>query len=326
MAKNSGFDFGGYFDQDALSMLIDKNDANAPTKDEVDIVTKTEGDVELLPLASLVDYHNHTYKVLDNEDMDALVDSIKDMGIILPILVRKIEKDKYEVISGHRRKRAAAILGLEKVPCKIVEADDASADIMMVDTNLHREEISPSEKARSYEVRIKAMKEKGLMPNDTDGARKYEEELAKEVKSSRASIFRYRKLLDLDPSILEMVDEKKVAVNAGAKIAALSKEDQKIVVEAMKETGKPLTMDVADKLVTAAASEFSKERAVSIFTGDLKPRKRTPKPAEIKEKDIAEVMPKKIKALEAKDKARFVKACIEEYLKTHSEWEDVALK
>lgn len=325
--KNSGFDFGGYFDQDALNLLIDAKGTNAPTKDEVELIEKAEGDVIDIPLGDLIDYHNHTYKVLDNEDMDALVDSISDMGIILPLLVRKTDDDKYEVIAGHRRKRAASILGLETVPCKVTEADDATADIMMVDTNLHREEISPSEKARSYDVRIAAMKEKGLIAGGSEGDRKYEEDLAKDIKSSRANIFRYRKLLDLVPELLELVDKKKIAVNAGAKIATIPKDQQKAIVEALEETSKPVTMDIADKLVKGAGSGLTKERALEIIEGKLKPKKKAViKKAEVKEKDFSKSLPKAVSSLEAKERADFITACVEEYVKTHDTWNDIPLK
>lgn len=326
--KNSGFDFGGYFDQDALSMLIDKKDANAPTESEIELIEKTEGDIILLPLSALHSYHNHTYKVLDNEDMDALVDSIKDIGIILPLLVRKTKVDEYEIISGHRRRHAAELAGLETVPCKIVEADDATADMMMVDTNLHREEILPSEKAKSYKVKIEAMKKKGLIPDSAEGLRKYEEQLAKDIKTSRASIFRYRKLLDLLPTFLDLIDEKEISVNAGAKLANIPKEQQECVLKAMEIAKKPITIEMADKLATAAASKegLTTEKAVEILTGGLKPRKRTLKKAEVKEKDFAPSLPKAINELEAKEKAEFLKVCIEEYIKTHDEWNGAALK
>ena len=327
-SKKNNFTFGSYFDEEALNQLFDQSSSISPTQEEVEIVKNAGGDVVELPLKSLISYHNHTYKVLDNEEMEALADSIKDIGIILPLLVRKIDDGKYEIISGHRRRFAAEKAGLETVPCKITEVDDATADIMMVDTNLHREEISPSEKARSYDVRIKAMKEKGLLSGD-EGERTLETQLAADVNSSRASIFRYRKLLQLVPELLNLVDIKAISVNAGAKLAAVSQEDQKYIVEALKETNKPLTIDVADKIVTASKTDLTKEKVAAIIKGDFTPRKRTETktqkaPAQAKDKNIP--YPKTIRILDGKTKEEFIAACIEAYLASNETWNGIPLK
>lgn len=328
MARKKGFDFGSYIDPDLMNEIISKAPEVAPTEEEVEIVKNAEGDVMNISPMLLSEYHNHTYKVLDNEDMDALVESINDIGIILPLLVRDIGDGHYEVISGHRRLFAAKKIGLETVPCKVITVDDATADIMMVDTNLHREEISPSEKAKSYEVRIKAMKKKGLL-KDAEGERQYESQLAEDLNSSRTNIIRYRKLLQLDPILLSLVDSKDIPVGAGAKLAAIPAEQQKYIIDALSQTGKAINADVAEKIVTASKSGLSADKVVSILNGDFKPRKRTSggskKNNALKEKNIQSAYPAAIKDLSSEEKAAFIRDCILTYVSSHDTWNDITL-
>lgn len=324
--KKKDFKFTNFMDEDAINELMNEIPSVSPTKEEVDIVKNAAGEGAMIPVDSLRDYHNHTYLVMDNEDMDALAESIKVMGVILPLLVRKINEDEYEVISGHRRLFAAKKVGLEEVPCKVIEADDATADIMMVDTNLHREEILPSEKARSFDVRIKAMQEKGLIEN-SEGDRKYEDMLAKDIKSSRISVYRYRKLLSLIPALLDMVDAKTIPVVSGSKLASLSEDSQTAIAEALSESGKLLSAEDTDKLVLAAKTPLTKERVLAVLAGEIKPRKRTattlPKKTQAVEKNFSSAYPSSIKALDGSRKESFIKACIEEYVKNHDSWDGI---
>ena len=322
MAKRKGFSFDSFMDKDALNKLSEMESSLAPSKEEVEIVKESAGDMTMLPVADLIEYHNHTYRVLDNEDMEALEDSIRSMGIILPLLVRQKEDGRYEIISGHRRLFAAKKVGLEEVPCKVLDVDEATADIMMVDTNLHREEILPSEKAKSYEVRIKAMKKKGLLENSLDSDSQYEDLLAKDVNSSRVNVYRYRKLLKLSDDLLDLVDKKEISVNAGAKLAAVPMDQQSFIIDALAEAKSPITMEKADKIATAARVGLSAEKVLAILDGEFKPRKKAadaPKKS-ISEKNIKDSYPKAIKGLSGSEKEDFIKACIEEYLKNNSQW------
>lgn len=317
--KKKGFDIGAFMDQQSLEFLMQKGeDSVAPSEEEVKIVKESDGDMQLIAVSDLSEYHNHTYKVLDNEDMAALTDSIKDMGIILPLLVKKSADRAYEVISGHRRLFAAKKLGLKEVPCKVLSVDDATADIMMVDTNLHREEISPSEKARSYDLRIKAMKKKGASGSESN----ITEQLAQELKSSRQNVNRYRKLLKLSPALLDMVDSKEISVNAGAALADVPKDQQETIIKALKETKQPISIEIAEKIATASRNGLTKEKVLAILNGEFKPRKKkTPsEPMGIKEKNIKSLYPASVKKLPGKDKEAFIADCIKAYLETHDSW------
>lgn len=321
MAKKKGFSFGSYMDQDQLDTLIKKGGSVAPTEEEINVLKESKGDIEDIPVSSLVDYHNHTYKVLDNEDMELLVESIKEHGIILPLTVRKTAGGKYEIISGHRRTHAARLLGLETVPCLVTEVDDATADIMMVDTNLHREEILPSEKAKSYDLRIRAMKAKG-METDEFSDSQYEEMLASDVKSSKINVYRYRKLVKLIPELLDLVDSKDISVNAGAKLAAVPKNAQHCIVSALAKSETPMTIENAGMIATAARSGLTEEKVLAILEGDFRPRKKKTAsvPTAIKEKNIKSSYPSSIKKLSGADKEEFLKDCIKSYIETHDTW------
>ena len=322
MPKRKDFDFGTFMDMESLNELAEKGSKVAPSKEEIKIVKNSDGDMRNIPVSKLSEYHTHTYKVLDNEDMEALCDSIKDIGIILPLLVREKGLDEFEVVSGHRRLFAAKKIKLKEVPCKILTVDDATADIMMVDTNLHREEILPSDKARSYELRIEAMKTKGLLDKTSESESKYEELLAIDVKSSKVNVYRYRKLLNLCDELLNLVDKKVIAVNAGAKLAAVPMNQQMHIVDALKETRRPITMDAADKIATASRTGLTKDKVLEILDGSFKPRKKKVQvsPKAIKEKNIKTSYPKSVATLSGAEKESFIKDCIEEYIKNHKEW------
>lgn len=323
MAKKKGFDISGFMDQESLELLMEKGkESLKPTEAEVKFVKESSGDLQDIPVKNLVDYRNHTFKVFDNEDMADLVESIDKMGIVVPISVRKLDDERYEIVSGHRRVHAATILGLEAVPCLITDVDDATADILSVDTNLHRKELLPSEKAKSYDLRIKAMRKKGLMNTEEESDSTYAAKFAEEIKSSRANITRYRKLLKLTPALLEMVDNKEIPVNAGAALADISKDDQKCVIEALKEAKNPITIENSEKIVTAARSGLTKEKVFSILDGDFTPRKKKAPgaPMGIKEKNIKASYPASIKSLTASEKEAFIVECISEYVKSHKTW------
>ena len=321
MAKKKGFIFNNFIDQETLNTLMEKGSSNAPTAEEVAIVNETAGDILQIPLDALDDYHNHTYKVLDNEDMAALIDSIEKMGIILPLMVRDKGNGRYEVIAGHRRKHAASIAGLDTVPCKIIDVDDATADIMMVDTNLHREEVLTSEKAKSYDLSIRAMKAKGMETDELSDSQ-YEEMLASDVKSSKINVYRYRKLVKLIPELLDLVDSKDISVNAGAKLAAVPKNAQDCIVSALAKTETPITIENAGKIATAARSGLTEEKVLAILEGEFKPRKKKTAavPTAIKEKNIKGSYPSSIKKLSGADKEEFLKDCIKAYVEAHDTW------
>ena len=324
--KKKGFDISTFMDKESLDILMEKGGTLAPTEEEVKHITESSGHVEDIPVSMLKEYKHHTFRVLDDEDMAALVDSIRINGVVLPLTVRKLDSEHYEIIAGHRRTRAATILGLETVPCLVEDMDDATAAIVSVDTNLHRKEIRPSDKARSYELRVNAMKEKGF--SDTGSESAYTAEFAKEIKSSRANVMRYRKLLKLTPALLDLVDRKEIPVNAGAALADVPQEEQKFIEEALKEAKKPLTIEAAEKIATASRNGLTTEKVLAILAGDFKPRKKkTPKDStSIKEKNIKAYYPAGVKSLSGSDKEAFIADCIKAYIENHDTWNGILLK
>ena len=191
-----------------------------------------------IPIEEIDDFPDHPYKVRDDEDMMNLMESIRDNGVLTPATVRKKEDGRYEMLSGHRRKRACELLGMEKLRCEVVELDRDSATIFMCDSNLQRTTILPSEKAFSYKMRLEAMKRQGkrtdLTSSPFETKLRSDQILAKEVGESRSQIQRYRSLTELIPAILDMVDEGKIAINPAVAISRLSSEKQEALLEIME--------------------------------------------------------------------------------------------
>ena len=306
--KKKDFDLFNIVDESLLDSLRASTPDVAPSTKEVELVKEGSGDVMNIPLDKLIEYHNHSFKVLDNQDMTALVDSIKDYGIILPLIVREAGGGKYEIISGHRRRFAAEKLGIKEVPCKIMELDNDMSDIVMADTNIARETILPSEKAKTYKIRLDAAVRLG---------KKTMEELkdiADDAPDSMRQIQRYIKLNDLSPALLDLVDAGSLPVTAGVTLSDLSGKHQQAVLDAVKETGKPVSLKDAEKLKKASARGLTKDTALSILGGQLKPRGKTSKKTEtLKESMLLDVVPEDIKALPLDDRVDYYKAAIKAY-------------
>jgi len=183
-------------------------------------------------------FEGHPFKVLDDEDMNNLTESIKAQGIISPLIVRTIEStDEYEVISGHRRLHAAVKAGLSEVPALIYPLDRSEAMIAVVDSNLHRERLLPSEKAFAYKMKMEALKQQGKRTDLTlsQAATKSDTaaEIGKSQNESRDQVFRYIRLTYLIPELLDRVDEGVIALSPAVELSYLSKEQQKILLDAM---------------------------------------------------------------------------------------------
>ena len=193
-----------------------------------------------MPLSDLHPFEGHPFKVLDDELMEQTVESIKQIGVVSPLIVRPDPEGGYEILSGHRRLHAAQLAGLETVPVIVKEMDDDAAIIFMVDSNLQRENILPSERAFSYKMKLEAMKHQaGRPPKENDSqlgnnfGKLSSEEMAEELGTSKNQIFRYIRLTNLIPEILDMVDEKKIAFNPAVKLSYLKPSEQKEFLEAM---------------------------------------------------------------------------------------------
>ena len=193
-----------------------------------------------MPLSDLHPFEGHPFKVLDDELMGQTVESIKQIGVVSPLIVRPDPEGGFEILSGHRRLHAAQLAGLETVPVIVKEMDDDAAIIFMVDSNLQRENILPSERAFSYKMKLEAMKHQAGRPskeNDSQLGNNFgklsSEEMAEELGTSKNQIFRYIRLTNLIPDILDMVDEKKIAFNPAVELSYLKPSEQKEFLEAM---------------------------------------------------------------------------------------------
>ena len=191
-----------------------------------------------IPIKAIKDFPDHPYKVKDDEDMMNLMESIKENGVLTPVTVRKIPGGSYEMISGHRRKRACELLGMPVIRGEVVELDRDEAIIMMCDSNLQRTTILPSEKAFAYKMRLDAMNRQGkrtdLTFSPVDKKLRSGEVLANETKESQAQIYRYIRLTELIPEILELVDEGKIALRPAVEISYFPKDMQEDLVDTME--------------------------------------------------------------------------------------------
>ena len=187
-----------------------------------------------LPISEIDNFTDHPYEIREDEDMDALVESIRERGVITPIAVRTKEDGRYEIISGHRRRKACEIAGLETVKAEIREMTRDEAIILMVDSNVQRSNILPSEKARAYQMKLDAMNRQGQRTDLTSSpvGKKLNayEQMAEENGDSRNQIHRYIRLNNLAPELLDMVDEGRIAMRPAVELSYLSQEEQEMLL------------------------------------------------------------------------------------------------
>lgn len=229
-----------------------------------------------IPLTEIDDFPDHPFQVRMDEDMEQLVDSIKERGIITPITLRQKEDGRYELVSGHRRKKACEIAGFETIKAEIRELTRDEAIILMVESNLQRSVILPSEKAFSYKMKLEAMSRQGQRRDLTCGpvGHKSRDVLAENGSDSARQISRYIRLTELIPSILEMVDEGKIAFRPAVEISYLLKGEQEELYEAMSFTDATPSLAQAIKM-----KEFSKNgkltpEVIESIMGEEKPNQK----------------------------------------------------
>ena len=218
-----------------------KSDFTLPTLDDLFSTQEIRDEAKLakirdIPIDLIDDFPNHPYKVRDDEDMMQLVESIKERGVITPATVRQKEDGRYELISGHRRKRASELAGLEMLRCEVVELDRDEATILMVESNLQRSVILPSEKAFAYKMRLDAMKRKAGRPSKENVSPvgtnlRTDEIIAQETGDSRNQIHRYIRLTNLVPELLEIVDDGRMKLRPAVELSYLNEDCQRDLVE-----------------------------------------------------------------------------------------------
>ena len=206
-------------------------------------------------LSELHPFEGHPFKVLDDETMENTVESIKQIGIAVPLLVRPDPYGGYEIISGHRRQRAAELAGLDTVPVIVKDLDDDAAIILMVDSNIQRENLLPSERAWAYKLKLDAMKHQAGRPLKENSSqvgnnigKLSSEELAQEVGTSRNQIFRFIRLTNLIPELMDMVDEKQIAFNPAVELSYLKPKEQREFLLAMESAQTAPSLSQAQRL------------------------------------------------------------------------------
>ena len=221
-----------------------------------DIFKNDEGrnteEIKPVSIAELKPFESQPFKVLLDESMDELVDSIKQSGVLSPIIVRPHKDGGYEILSGHRRVKACEIAGIDKVPAAVKNLDDDTATILLVDSNLQRENILPSEKAFAYRLKLEAMKRQGKRTDLTSsqfGTKlRSDEELAQQTGESRNQIQRYIRLTELIDPLLDMVDNKQLAMNAAVEISYLGSKEQSELLQSMETEEAAPSIDQAKKI------------------------------------------------------------------------------
>ncbi|MCR5233113.1 MAG: ParB/RepB/Spo0J family partition protein [Lachnospiraceae bacterium] len=232
--------------------------------------------VKEIALTELHPFENHPFFVKEDEDMDKTVESVKEYGILTPAIVRPRTKGGYEIVSGHRRHKAAELAGLSTIPCIIRNLDDDAATIIMVDSNLQRENIMPSERAWAYRMKLEAMKRKAGRPTKDNPRQigtqlRSDEEMASEAKQSARTIQRFIRLTYLIPQLLDMVDDRKLAFNPAVELSFLSPEQQKDVIEAMEYAQCTPSLSQAQRIKKLSQSdEYSLERIEDIMSEEKK--------------------------------------------------------
>ena len=253
-----------------------------------------------IPISEIDEFPDHPFKVLMDEDMEQLVDSIKRNGVMTPATVRLKEDGRYELISDHRRKKACELAGLETLKCEVKELTRDEAIIVMVESNLQRSVILPSEKAYAYKMRLEAMKRQAGRPvkdnyspvgNNLEFATS-SDELAEKVGESKNQIFRYIRLTELVPEILQMVDDRQIAFRSAVEISYLSEEQQYTLLEAMSYNDATPSLAQAIKMKKFMQEGKLTDEVISSIMQEEKPNQRE-KPA-FRDERITKLIPKSI--------------------------------
>ena len=208
--------------------------------------------IQQIPIADLHPFKNHPFKVLDDEAMQRTVESVAQFGVLAPLIVRPREEGGYEIISGHRRQHAAELAGLTTLPVIVRDMDDNQAIINMVDSNLQRESILPSERAFAYKMKLEAIKNQGARSDLTSsqiGTKlRADERVAQDAGESRNQIQRFIRLTNLIPELLDLVDQKKISFNPAVELSYLTASEQRDFLEAMQDTQNAPSLSQAQRI------------------------------------------------------------------------------
>ena len=253
-----------------------KNSLNVSLKGADDIFSTEESrqeqqreQVQQIPIGELFPFKKHPFKVLDDESMQRTVESVEQYGVLSPLIARPRPEGGYEIISGHRRQHAAQLAGLETLPVIVRNMDDDAAVLLMVDSNLQRENILPSERAFAYKMKLEALKNQGARSDLTSvqvAPKLSTEKIGEEVGMSKDNVKRYIRLTNLVPELLDMVDEKKIAFNPAVELSYLDEAQQRDFLEAMNDTQNFPSLSQAQRLKKLAQEgHFSYDVAFAVM-------------------------------------------------------------
>ena len=259
-----------------------KNSLNVSLKGADDIFSTEESrqeqqreQVQQIPIGELFPFKNHPFKVLDDESMQRTVESVEQYGVLSPLIARPRPEGGYEIISGHRRQHAAQLAGLDALPVIVRNMDDDAAVLLMVDSNLQRENILPSERAFAYKMKLEALKNQGARSDLTSAQLvsklRSNEQLGAENNQSRETVRRFIRLTNLVPELLDMVDEKKIAFNPAVELSYLDESQQRDFLEAMNDTQNAPSLSQAQRLKRLAQEgHFSYDVAFAVMGEEKK--------------------------------------------------------
>ena len=258
-----------------------KNSLNVSLKGADDIFSTEESrqeqqreQVQQIPIGELFPFKNHPFKVLDDESMQRTVESVEQYGVLSPLIARPRPEGGYEIISGHRRQHAAQLAGLDTLPVIVRNMDDDAAVLLMVDSNLQRENILPSERAFAYKMKLEALKNQGARSDLTSvqvAPKLSTEKIGEEVGMSKDNVKRYIRLTNLVPELLDMVDEKKIAFNPAVELSYLDEAQQRDFLEAMNDTQNAPSLSQAQRLKKLAQEgHFSYDVAFAVMGEEKK--------------------------------------------------------
>lgn len=289
--------------------------------DELLCVPQTAGTVDV-DVNAIYPFENHPFKVLDDEKMEELVDSIKLNGVITPVILRPDDEGTYEMISGHRRLHAAKRAGLAKIPAIVKEMTNDDAILAMVDSNLQREEILPSEKAFAYKMKLDAMrrqkgrhaKQENCSQVGNNFSQRSSEELAKQVGESKNQIFRYIRLTELIPELLNLVDEKRIPFATAYEMSYFTREIQKWLYEYCRENGIP-KWDQVNGLRGVDMAKLTQEEMIQMLNG-IRPAQTLPSKITFTERKLNQYLPK---YMSMPEKERLIITLLEKWKEEHEE-------
>ncbi|MFQ9500296.1 MAG: ParB/RepB/Spo0J family partition protein [Faecalibacterium sp.] len=260
-----------------------KNSLNVSLKGADDIFSTEESrqeqqreQVQQIPIGELFPFKNHPFKVLDDESMQRTVESVEQYGVLSPLIARPRPEGGYEIISGHRRQHAAQLAGLETLPVIVRNMDDDAAVLLMVDSNLQRENILPSERAFAYKMKLEAIKNQGARSDLTSGqivqkSKLSIERVAEDAGEGYKTVQRFIRLTNLIPELLDMVDEKKIAFNPAVELSYLDESQQRDFLEAMNDTQNAPSLSQAQRLKKLAQEgHFSYDVAFAVMGEEKK--------------------------------------------------------